>query len=57
MGASSSTESNLTAGIQRHLSKIVVAPSFAASLFFVYGFILWTGYMAFSKSRMLQTDA
>ncbi|NIZ02074.1 carbohydrate ABC transporter permease [Thalassospira lucentensis] len=53
MGASQSTESNLTAGIQRHLSKIVVAPSFAASLFFVYGFILWTGYMAFSKSRML----
>ena len=53
MGASQSTESNLTASIQRHLSKIVVAPSFAASLFFVYGFILWTGYMAFSKSRML----
>ncbi|MFV1849926.1 MAG: carbohydrate ABC transporter permease [Thalassospira sp.] len=53
MGASQSTESNLTARIQRHLSKIVVAPSFAASLFFVYGFILWTGYMAFSKSRML----
>jgi glucose/mannose transport system permease protein len=53
MGASQSTESNLTASIQRHLSKIVVAPSFAASLFFVYGFILWTGYMSFSKSRML----
>jgi glucose/mannose transport system permease protein len=53
MGASQSTESNLMASIQRHLSKIVVAPSFAASLFFVYGFILWTGYMAFSKSRML----
>jgi glucose/mannose transport system permease protein len=53
MGASSSTESNLVASIQRHLSKIVVAPSFAASLFFVYGFILWTAWMAFSKSRMM----
>ncbi|MDP2697732.1 carbohydrate ABC transporter permease [Thalassospira sp.] len=53
MGASSSTKSNLTALIQRNLSKIVVAPSFAASLFFVYGFILWTAYMAFSDSRMM----
>ena len=34
MGASQSTESNLMASTQRHLSKIVVAPSFAASLFF-----------------------
>ncbi len=53
MGASSSTESNLMASLQRNLSKIVVAPSFAASLFFVYGFIIWTAWMAFSKSRMM----
>ena len=36
-----------------HLSKIVVAPSFLMILFFVYGFILWTGYMSFTKSKML----
>ena len=31
----------------------MVAPSFAASLFFVYGFILWTAYISFSRSKML----
>ncbi|RED50803.1 carbohydrate ABC transporter permease [Aestuariispira insulae] len=36
-----------------HLSKFVVAPSFLMILFFVYGFILWTGYMSFTKSKML----
>lgn len=39
--------------IQPHISKLVVAPSFAASLVFVYGFILWTAYVSFTKSRML----
>ncbi len=37
----------------RHLPKIVVAPSFAAVLFFVYGFIAWTGYVSLTKSRIL----
>ncbi|WP_244433810.1 hypothetical protein [Azospirillum sp. B506] len=32
----------LRALAQRHLSKLVVAPSFAAILLFVYGFIVWT---------------
>jgi glucose/mannose transport system permease protein len=38
---------------QDHLPKIVLAPSLAIILFFVYGFIAWTGYLSFSASRML----
>ena len=38
---------------QRHLSKLVVAPSFAAILVFVYGFIAWTAYISFTNSRGL----
>lgn len=37
--------------IQQFLSALVVAPSFLASLFFVYGFILWTGYLSLTKSK------
>ncbi|WP_240002453.1 carbohydrate ABC transporter permease [Oleisolibacter albus] len=43
----------LADSVQRHLSKLVVAPSFAAVLLFVYGFILWTAYISFTRSRML----
>lgn len=39
--------------IERQLSRLVVAPSFALSLFFVYGFILWTAYISFSRSKIL----
>lgn len=35
------------------LPKAVIAPSFAACLFFVYGFILWTIYISFTPSRVL----
>lgn len=38
---------------QQLLPKIVIAPSFALILFFVYGFIIWTTYVSFSRSRML----
>ena len=38
-----------------NLSKFVVAPSFLLILFFVYGFILWTGYVSFTKSKLLPT--
>jgi glucose/mannose transport system permease protein len=31
----------------------VLAPSFAAILIFVYGFILWTLYLSFTRSRLL----
>ncbi len=36
-----------------HLPKIVLAPTFVITLFFVYGFILWTIYLSFSASRIL----
>ncbi len=39
--------------LAKYLPKIVIAPSFAAVLFFVYGFIGWTVYVSFTKSRIL----
>lgn len=38
---------------QQWLPRIVVAPSFFLVLLFVYGFILYTGYLSFTDSRML----
>lgn len=35
------------------LPKVVLAPSFALILFFVYGFILWTLYLSFTTSTLL----
>ncbi|MBX6321145.1 MAG: sugar ABC transporter permease [Rhodospirillaceae bacterium] len=39
--------------LERWLPRIVVAPSFAASLIFVYGFIAWTVYISFTASGVL----
>jgi len=39
--------------MQTHLPKLVLSPSFAVVLLFVYGFILWTIYLSFSRSKML----
>lgn len=39
--------------LERHLAKIVIAPSFGAVLFFVYGLIGWTGYVSMTRSRIL----
>ena len=39
--------------LQKNLPKIVISPSFAVILWFVYGFILWTFYVSFTKSKML----
>ena len=39
--------------LQKHLSKLVIAPSFIAILIFVYGFIGWTIYISFTKSKLL----
>jgi glucose/mannose transport system permease protein len=36
---------------QDALPKLVLAPSFAAILLFVYGFILWTFYLSFTNSK------
>lgn len=39
--------------LQKNLPKIVLTPSFAVLLWFVYGFIIWTFYVSFTKSKML----
>ncbi len=38
---------------QQALPRLVLAPSVAAILFFVYGFILFTAYLSFTGSRIL----
>jgi len=39
--------------IENLLPKIVLAPTFMAGIVFVYGFILWTAVLSFTKSRLL----
>ena len=39
--------------LQKNLPRIVISPSFAVILWFVYGFIIWTFYVSFTKSKML----
>jgi glucose/mannose transport system permease protein len=39
--------------LQDWLPKLVLAPSLAIILVFVYGFILWTIYLSFTRSRLL----
>lgn len=39
--------------LERRLPQIVVSPLFAASLFFVYGFIGWTAYISLTKSGVM----
>ena len=39
--------------LKKNLPKIVVAPSFAVVLWFVYGFIGWTLYISLTKSKLL----
>jgi glucose/mannose transport system permease protein len=43
----------LVDAIEQALPKIVLGPTLLASLIFVYGFILWTGWLSFTDSRML----
>lgn len=38
--------------MQVHLPKIVLSPTLAITFVFVYGFIVWTTYLSFTKSRM-----
>jgi glucose/mannose transport system permease protein len=35
------------------LPKLVLAPSFVLSMLFIYGFMLWNGYLSLSVSRLL----
>jgi glucose/mannose transport system permease protein len=39
--------------LEQFLPKLVLAPTFVCTLIFIYGFILWTGYLSFTPSRML----
>jgi glucose/mannose transport system permease protein len=43
----------LRARLQLLLPRLVLAPSFAALLLFVYGFILFTTYLSFTNSKIL----
>ena len=38
---------------RKNIPKIVIAPSFFAILVFVYGFIAWTAWISFTKSRLM----
>ena len=42
--------------LERWIPRIVIAPSFAASLFFVYGFIGWTATVSLSKWDSVEPD-
>jgi glucose/mannose transport system permease protein len=44
---------SLADGLRDGLPKLVLAPSFAIILVFVYGFILWTVYLSFTTSKMM----
>lgn len=39
--------------LQRHIPKIVLAPSFIAVLVFVYGFIAWTAWVSLTRSKLM----
>ena len=39
--------------LKRNLPRLVIAPSFGVLAWFVYGFILWTIYISFTKSKLL----
>ena len=43
----------MTKWLQDQMPKLVLAPSFIAVLFFVYGFIAWTAWISFTRSRLL----
>ncbi|AZN35857.1 carbohydrate ABC transporter permease [Iodobacter ciconiae] len=38
---------------ERWLPRLVLAPSFLLTLIFLYGFILWNGYLSFTASRLM----
>src|SRR3954465_12606033 len=39
--------------IQEWLPRLVLAPTFLITVIFVYGFMVWTGYLSLSASKML----
>lgn len=57
MAGEASTSGGIGQRLERWLPQIVVSPLFALSLFFVYGFILWTVYISFTRSGVLPNYA
>ena len=49
----SSTRADMRTRLQDWLPKVVLAPSLAVTLLFVYGFILFTIFLSFTGSKML----
>ena len=43
----------MIAWLEKHMPKIVLAPSFLVSIVFVYGFILWTAWVSLTKSKLM----
>ena len=39
--------------LERHIPKLVLAPSLLVSLIFVYGFIAWTAWVSLTKSKLM----
>jgi glucose/mannose transport system permease protein len=53
LGASSGATPGALDRLAGWLPRLVLAPSFAATIFFVYGFILYTVYLSFTNSRFM----
>ena len=53
MAASTDTGVDFRTRLQGWLPKLVLSPSLAIMLVFVYGFIAFTIYLSFTDSRML----
>ena len=51
--SASTSQGRLSALADRWLPKLVLSPTLAASLIFVYGFIAWTGWLSFTESRLM----
>ena len=43
----------MTNWLEKHLPKFVLGPSFIAIILFVYGFIAWTAWISFTRSRLM----
>ena len=53
IAATGRKDNRIVGWLQAQLPKLVLSPSILIITVFVYGFILWTVYLSFSKSRIL----
>ncbi len=54
--ATRSIDADFRTRLQDWIPKLVLSPSLAVILIFVYGFILYTGYLSFTDSKMLPSN-